>query len=183
MMTLGIPGDPVTAILIGALLIHGLAPGPLLFMERADFAYGMIFTFLVANIFNVIIAFSCLRFLVKILATPKFILMPTIALLCVVGSYALRNNPFDIYLMFFFGLLGLTMKWLDMPVVPLLLALVLGRELEDQLQQSLIASQGNWIVFIKDPISLLFLCLSALSISWSFILEWRTKTKKQASAQ
>lgn len=108
--------------------------------------------------------------------------MPTIALLCVVGAYALRNNPFDIYLMFFFGLLGLTMKWLDMPVVPLLLALVLGRELEDQLQQSLIASQGNWIVFIKDPISLLFLCLSALSIFWSFFLEWRHKQKNLASA-
>jgi len=182
MMTLGIPGDPVTAILIGALLIHGLAPGPLLFMERADFAYGMIFTFLAANVFNVIIAFSCLRGLVKILATPKFILMPTIALLCVVGAYALRNNPFDIYLMFFFGLLGLTMKWLDMPVVPLLLALVLGRELEDQLQQSLIASQGNWVVFIKDPISLLFLCLSGASIFWSFYLERRNKKTSQADA-
>jgi putative tricarboxylic transport membrane protein len=94
MMTLGIPGDPVTAILIGALLVHGLAPGPLLFIE------------------------------------PKSILMPAIAVLCVVGSFALRNSLFDVYVMFAFGLLGIAMKWFEIPVVPLLLALVLGRPLE-----------------------------------------------------
>lgn len=176
MMTLGIPGDPVTAILIGALLVHGLAPGPLLFVERGDFAYGMIFTFLVANIFNLLIAFSALRVLVKILATPKVLLMPTIALLCVVGAYALRNSPFDVWLMFAFGLLGLAMRWLDMPVVPLLLALVLGREFEDQLQQALIAASGDWTTFLRDPISVLFLCLSAASITWSIMLERRQKT-------
>ena len=122
MMTLGIPGDPVTAILIGALMIHGLAPGPLLFMERGDFAYSVIFSFFWANIFNLIIALAALRLLIKLLATPKALLMPTIAILCVIGSYALRNNLFDVYVMFSFGLLGLAMRWLDMPVVPLLLA-------------------------------------------------------------
>jgi putative tricarboxylic transport membrane protein len=85
MMTLGIPGDPVTAILIGALLVHGLAPGPLLFLDRGDFAYGIIFSFLFANLFNIIIALLSLRLLVKVLATPKALLMPTIALLCVIG--------------------------------------------------------------------------------------------------
>jgi putative tricarboxylic transport membrane protein len=171
MMTLGIPGDPVTAILIGALMIHGLAPGPLLFMERADFAYGIIFSFFWANIFNFIIALLGLRILVKVLATPKSLLMPTIAILCVVGSYALRNSFFDVYVMLFFGFLGLAMKWLEVPVVPLLLALVLGRQLEEYLRVGLTSSKGDITIFFTSPISLSFLCLSVASVAWSFYSE------------
>ena len=167
MMTLGIPGDPVTAILIGALIIHGLAPGPLLFLERGDFAYGLIFSFFWANIFNFIIALAAVRVLVKLLATPRALLMPTVAVLCVIGSFALRNNFFDVYVMLFFGLIGLAMRWLDMPVVPLLLALVLGSQLEENLRVALISSQGDISIFFTSPISLTFLILSALSIIWS----------------
>ncbi|MGI9401812.1 MAG: tripartite tricarboxylate transporter permease [Rhizobiaceae bacterium] len=167
MMTLGIPGDPVTAILIGALIVHGLAPGPLLFLERGDFAYSMIFSFFWANIFNFIIAIVGVRFLVKLVAAPRALLMPTVAVLCVVGSYALRNNFFDVYIMLFFGCVGLAMRWLDMPVVPMLLALVLGRQLEENLRVALVASQGDVSVFFTSPISLTFLCLSVLSIFWS----------------
>lgn len=167
MMTLGIPGDPVTAILIGALMIHGLAPGPLLFMERGDFAYGVIFSFFWANIFNFIIAILGLRLLVKLLATPRVLLMPMIAVLCVIGSYALRNNFFDVYVMLFFGFIGLAMRWLDMPVVPMLLALVLGAQLEEHLRVALIASKGDVSIFFTSPISLTFLCLSVFSVVWS----------------
>ena len=181
MMTLGIPGDPVTAILIGALLVHGLAPGPLLFLERGDFAYGIIFSFFWANIFNVIIAFLGLRTLVKVLAMPKSLLMPIIAILCVIGSYALRNNFFDVYVMFGFGLLGLAMRWLDMPVVPLLLALVLGRPLEEHLRVSLVASKGEIDIFFTSPFSLFFLVMAAASIFWSLYAERRGK-KAQGDA-
>ncbi len=175
MMTLGIPGDPITAILIGALLVHGLAPGPLLFMEQGDFAYTIIFSFFWANIFNLIIALACLRLLVKVLATPKSLLLPSIAILCVIGSYALRNSIFDVYVMFTFGLLGLFMRWLQMPVVPLLLALVLGRQLEEHLRVALTASKGDVSIFFTSPFSIFFLCLSALSIIWPFISERRRK--------
>jgi len=167
MMTLGIPGDPVTAILIGALMVHGLAPGPLLFMERGDFAYGIIFSFFWANIFNFIIAILGVRVLIKLLSTPRTLLMPTVAVLCVIGSYALRNNFFDVYVMLFFGFVGLTMRWLDMPVVPMLLALVLGGQLEEHLRVALIASKGSVWIFFSSPISLTFLALSVLSIVWS----------------
>jgi len=180
MMTLGIPGDPVTAILIGALMVHGLAPGPLLFMERADFAYGIIFSFFWANIFNLIIAMAALRVLVKVLATPKALLMPTIAVLCVVGSYALRNNFFDVYVMFAFGVLGLVMRWLDMPVVPLLLALVLGNQLEEHLRVALTSSQGDISIFFTSPISLSFLCLSVFSVGWSLFAAQRGRTRDAA---
>ena len=184
MMTLGIPGDPVTAILIGALIIHGLAPGPLLFIERGDFAYGTIFSFFFANIFNFIIALAGLRILVKALATPRVLLMPTIAVLCVVGSYALRHNIFDVYVMLLFGLIGLAMRWLDMPVVPLLLALVLGRQLEENLRVALTSSKGEISIFFTSPISLTFLGLSLLSIVWSLYSARRAQTseKKESSA-
>ncbi len=183
MMTLGIPGDPVTAILIGALLIHGLAPGPLLFIERADFAYGIIFSFFWANIFNFCIAMLGLRYLVKLLATPRMLLMPTIALLCVIGSFALRNSAFDIYVMFAFGLLGIAMRWLDMPVVPLLLALVLGNQLEENLRVALTGSQGDATVFFTSPFSLFFLILAALSVIWSLTAAQRTKNGPPAIKQ
>ena len=169
MMTLGIPGDPVTAILIGALLAHGLAPGPLLFLERADFAYGLMFSFFWANIFNLLIAFAGLRLLVKVVAAPRTLLMPAVAILCVVGAWSLRNSIFDIYVMFGFGLLGLAMKWLDMPVVPLLLALVLGRQLEENLRIALTGSQGDISVFFTSPFSALFLGLSVVSVVWSIV--------------
>ncbi len=178
MMTLGIPGDPVTAILIGALLIHGLAPGPLLFVENGEFAYGLIFSFFWANIFNIIIALIGLRYLVKVLVIPRTFLMPTIAILCVIGSYALRNNFFDVYVMFGFGLLGLAMRWLDMPIVPLLLAMVLGRQLEEHLRVSLIASKNDVSIFFTSPFSVFFLCLAAASIFWSFWAEHKSKQKQ-----
>ncbi len=167
MMTLGIPGDPVTAILIGALLVHGLAPGPLLFLENGAFAYGVIFSFLWANVFNLLIALLAIRFLVGLLRAPKFILMPMIGLLCVIGSYALRNSLFDVYVMFAFGLIGLAMRWLKVPVIPLLLALVLGPQFEEHLRVALTGSQGDIGVFFATPFSLLFLCLSAVSLGWS----------------
>lgn len=182
MMTLGIPGDPVTAILIGALLVHGLAPGPLLFLERADFAYTVIFSLLWANIFNLIIALAGLRLLVKVLATPKTLLMPLIAVLCVIGSYALRNSFFDVYVMFGFGLLALFMRWLQMPVVPLLLALVLGGQLEEHLRVALTGSKGDVSVFFTSPFSLLFLCLAAISVGWSLWSERKRRRKMAAGA-
>ncbi len=169
MMTLGIPGDPVTAILIGALIIHGLAPGPLMFIEHGDFGYGVIFSFLCANIFNLVIAFAGLRLLVRLLHMPKAFLMPTIAILCVIGSYSLRNNVFDVYVMFAFGLLGLAMRWAGLPVVPLLIALVLGENIENQLRVALTASKGDISIFFTSTYSPIFLALAALSIAWAVI--------------
>ncbi len=175
MMTLGIPGDPVTAILIGALVVHGLAPGPLLFMENAPFAYSVIFSFFWANLFNLLIAMLTLPFLVKLLKTPKSLLLPIIAVLCVIGSYSLRNSFFDVYIMFSFGLLGFFMKWLDMPVVPLLLALVLGRQLEEHMRIALTSSQGDISIFFTSPISVFFLCLSAISVLCPMFFRKREK--------
>ena len=175
MMTLGIPGDPVTAILMGALLVHGLAPGPLLFMEQGDFAYSVIILFFIANFFTLIVALAGGRVLVKIIDLPKRVLMPAIAILCVIGSYALRNSVFDTFVMFGFGVLGIVMRRLKFPVVPLLLALVLGRQLEEHLRVALTGSKGDVSIFFTSPISLGFLILSAVSILWPFVSEARRR--------
>jgi len=117
-----------------------------------------------------------LRMLVKVLATPKAMLMPAIALSCVIGSYALRNSFFDVYVMLFFGLIGLAMKKLNMPVVPMLLGLVLGKQLEEHLRVALTSSKGDISIFFTSPFSLLFLSLSAISIVWAFVAEHRKKS-------
>ncbi|MDI6726335.1 MAG: tripartite tricarboxylate transporter permease [Smithellaceae bacterium] len=176
-MTLGIPGDPITAIIIGALLVHGLTPGPLLFITNAPFAYGMIASFFCATIFTAIIAFTGIRIFVKVVTVPKVVLLPVILICCYVGSYALRNSMFDVYLMFGFGILSLLMKWLQIPVVPMLLALVLGQQLEEHLRIALTISRGDISVLFTSPISLFFLCLSAVSIAWPFVMQ----RKKEAA--
>jgi putative tricarboxylic transport membrane protein len=119
-----------------------------------------------------------LRVLVKLLATPRALLMPVVAVLCVIGSYALRNNFFDVYVMLFFGFVGLAMRWLDMPVVPMLLALVLGSQLEEHLRVALTSSKGDISIFFSSPISAGFLCLSAISIFWSLRSNRRKVTKE-----
>ena len=138
----------------------------------------VIFSFFWANIFNFCIAILSVKYLVKVLATPRYLLMPSVAVLCVVGSFALRNNFFDVYIMLIFGLIGICMKWLDMPVVPLLLALVLGSQFEENLRVALTASQGDISVFVTSPISLSFIILSLISVIWSLK---SNKNKKQSN--
>jgi putative tricarboxylic transport membrane protein len=168
-MTLGIPGDAITAIIMGALIIQGLAPGPLLFVQNAPFAYSMIATYLFSNWVTALIGYLGVRWIVKLLDLPKAVLLPLIVICCFVGSYAPRNSIFDAYVMFAFGILGVCMNWLKIPVIPLVLAIVLGEQLETHLRIALTASKGDISIFFSSPISIFFLALSALTIIWPFI--------------
>ncbi len=169
MLTLGIPGDPITAILMGALMIHGLVPGPLLFQQTPQFVYSVFWAFLFANIMNLLISLSTIKIWVSVLKVPEKILLPIIATLCIVGTYALRNTFFDTGIMFCFGLLAYFMNKYGFPVVPMLLAIILGPNLEKHLRMSLIISQGDPSIFVKHPISLIFIILSAISIIGPFL--------------
>jgi len=165
MLTLGIPGDPVTAILLGALLIHGLIPGPLLFQQSPQFVYSVFWAYLLANLFNLGLTFSTIKLWVRVLKVPERILLPIILVLCVVGTFALRNTFFDTAVMFCFGLLGYFMKKYGFPVVPMLLAIILGPNLEEHLRMSLIISQGDFTIFVTHPISLAFIVISVVSFA------------------
>jgi len=164
MLTLGIPGDPATAILLGALLIHGLKPGPLLFQENSGFIYGMYASLFIINILVLVIQSLGIRFFVKVLDFKKSYLYTSILVLCMIGSFASNNNMFDVYTMFFAGLMGYFMNKFGFPVAPTILALVLGPTMEDSFRRALILSQGNFATFVTSPISIVFYALTALVI-------------------
>jgi putative tricarboxylic transport membrane protein len=178
MLTLGIPGDPITAILLGALMIQGLVPGPLLFQQSAQFVYSVFWAFLVANIMNLCLTFMTIKLWVKVLKVPQRVLLPIIVILCIVGTYALRNTFFDTAIMFAFGLMGYFMKKYGFPVVPMLLAIILGPNLEEHLRMSLIISQGDYAIFLKHPISLVFILVAILSFILPLVRTKKTKDYK-----
>jgi putative tricarboxylic transport membrane protein len=169
MLTLGIPGDPITAILLGALMIHGLIPGPLLFKQAPQFVYSVFWAYMIANLMMLIVTFATIKIWVRVLKVPERVLLPIIVILCIVGTYALRNTFFDTGIMFCFGMLAYFMKKSGFPVVPMLLAIILGPNLEEHLRMSLIISQGDYSIFFTHPISLTFIIISFFSFLWPLI--------------
>lgn len=178
MLTLGIPGDPITAILLGALLIQGLTPGPLLFENNAQFVYSIFWAFCVANIMTLILTFATIKLWVRVHQVPSRILLPIITILCIIGSFSLRNTFFDTGIMLFFGVLGYFMNKYRFPIVPMLLAIILGPALEEHLRMSLIISQGNYAIFFKQPISLTFIIISCFSFVMPLIKPLFDKKKR-----
>jgi putative tricarboxylic transport membrane protein len=162
MFTLGIPGDAATAVLLGALMIHGLKPGPLLFSQHADFVHGVYAALIIIHIIVLFVQGFGIRLFVKILNFRKSYLFSAILVLCAIGSYAVNNNVFDIYIMFFSGLLAFFMAKYDYPVAPAVLALVLGPVMEDSFRRALILSQGSFGIFVTSQISLVFYFLTVL---------------------
>lgn len=163
MLTLGIPGSPTTAILLGGMIIWGLRPGPLLFVEHPDFVWGLIGSLYMANIFTVIVNIAFIPVFVKVLVMPFTILAPIIFVLCLVGGYSPNSSLFDVWLMVVFGATGYLLRKLDYPVAPAVLAIVLGTLTEQSLRQSLLSSQGDPMTFVSRPLSgMILLCAFAL---------------------
>ena len=165
MITLGIPGSPTTAILLGGMIIWGLRPGPLLFSEHPDFVWGLIGSLYIANLVALLINLAFIPLFVRILTLPFTILAPTIYILCVVGGYAPTQTMHDVWLMFLFGVVGYFLRKLNYPVAPAVLAIVLGPLAERSLRQSLLASQGDPIIFIERPISATCMFLALVLIA------------------
>ncbi len=173
MITLGIPGSPTTAILLGGMIIWGLRPGPLLFSEHPDFVWGLIGSLYIANLVTVIINLAFIPLFVKVLTLPFTILAPVIYILCIVGGYAPTQTMHDVWLMFLFGIVGYLLRKLNYPVAPAVLAIVLGPLAERSLRQSLLASQGDVLTFVERPIAgVCILCAVAL-ISYPLVRKFR----------
>ena len=153
MLTLGIPGSPTTAILLGGMVIWGLEPGPMLFVEHRDFVWGLIASLYMANLFALLINIAFIPVFVWVLKLPFTILAPVIFILCVVGGYAPTQEMHDVWLMLIFGIVGYLMRKLDYPMAPAVLAIVLGPLFETSLRQSLLISQGSFAIFFVRPIS------------------------------
>jgi putative tricarboxylic transport membrane protein len=162
LLTLGIPANPVMAILLGALMIHGLQPGPLLMKDAPDLFWGTIVSMYIGNGMLLVLNLPLIPMWVKVLKVPYYLLYPLILLFCLIGAYSLSNNVSDVIAMLIFGILGYLMKKFQYEGAPLILALVLGQKLETSLRRSLIMSHGDFSIFISRPISLGFLVTAIL---------------------
>ncbi|GAA5120838.1 tripartite tricarboxylate transporter permease [Alloalcanivorax gelatiniphagus] len=172
MMTLGIPGDAITAVLMGSLLIHGLRPGPGLFTSNPEFVSGVYSSFFLALILTLIVGLLLMRWVAWVTRIPSHILMVVIAVLCVVGSFAIRNTMDDVYIMLAFGVIGYLLNLLRLPAAPLAFGLILGPLLEENLRRSLILGRGSWEIFIDSPIALTLLLMSAGAILLPLVAPW-----------
>ena len=162
LLTLGIPANPVTAILLGALVIHGLQPGPLLMSKAPDLFWGTITSMYIGNGMLLVLNLPLIGLWVQVLRVPYYFLYPLILLFCLIGAYSLDNRVGDVTIMLIFGIAGYLMKKFRYEGAPLVLALVLGRKLESTFRESLILSRGEFSIFLSRPISLGFLIVAAL---------------------
>jgi len=160
LITLGIPGSPTAAVILGGLYIWGLQPGPMLFVEQKDFVWGFIASMYIGNVMGVVFCLSMLPVFAAILKTPYAILTPLIILLSAIGAYAVKNTMLDIWLLLVYGVIGYVFKKLKYPLAPLVIALVLGDMTEEALRQSLILSGGSLAIFFTRPIAAGFMILT-----------------------
>src|SRR5678816_4059626 len=169
MLALGIPGSPTAAVLLGGLLIWGLQPGPLLFVEQKDFVWGLIASMYLGNLAGLIIVLTCVPLFAAILRIPFSIIAPVIIVICAIGAYTVHNAMLDIWYMLLFGVIGYVFKKLDYPLAPLVLALVLGDRAEDSFRQSMLIAQGDLRVFFSNWLVGSITALALVMLFWPLI--------------
>jgi len=169
MLALGIPGSPTAAVLLGGLLIWGLQPGPLLFVEQKDFVWGLIASMYLGNLAGLVVVLTCVPLFAAILRIPFSIIAPVIIVICAIGAYTVHNAMLDIWFMLLFGVIGYVFKKLDYPLAPLVLALVLGDRAEDSFRQSMLISQGDMSVFFSNWLVGAITGLSMLMLIWPLL--------------
>lgn len=177
MMSLGVPGSGTTAIMLGALMVLGLQPGPLLFQQHADIAWTVIASMFLGNVVCAIVNIPLAKVLVRVLSVPPRILYPVIVAMAFVGVYTVNFSMVDFGLVIIFGVLGYLMKKLAIPTAPLILAVVVGGSMEQSLRQSLMLSDGSLAILFRSPICWVLLVMAVFSVLWPFISDWRKKSR------
>ena len=172
MITLGIPGSPTAAVMLGGLIIWGLQPGPMLFVDNPEFVWGLIASMYTGNVIGVLMVLTMVPLFAAILRIPFAILASLIVVVCAIGSYAVHNSMIDIWYMLIFGIVGYVFKKLDYPLAPLVLALVLGDISENALRQSLIMSQGSLAIFATRPITAVITAAAIFFFALPVITPW-----------
>ena len=179
-LTLGIPGNPLMALMLGAMIVHGVAPGARMLTNTPDVFWGLVASFWIGNLMLLILNIPLIGIWVRMLTVPYRLLYPAIMLLIVIGVYSVNNSVFDIYVLVFFGLLGYAMRLLGFSPAPLVLGLVLGPMLEDNLRRSLMLSDGDYSIFVTRPISCGLLVLTVLLIALALQRAWVGKAMAPA---
>ena len=181
MISLGIPGSPTAAVLLGGLLIWGLQPGPLLFVEQKDFVWGLIASMYLGNIAGLIIVLTCVPLFAAILRVPFSIIAPVIIVICAIGAYTVHNAMLDIWMMMLFGVAGYAFKKLSYPLAPLVLALVLGDQAESAFRQSMLMSQGDMRIFFSNWLVGSIMGLGLLMLVWPVLGKMMVQLRKSAA--
>ena len=169
MLALGIPGSPTAAVLLGGLLIWGLQPGPLLFVEQKDFVWGLIASMYLGNLAGLIVVLTCVPLFAAILRIPFSIIAPVIIVICAIGAYTVHNAMLDIWFMLLFGVIGYVFKKLDYPLAPMVLALVLGDRAEENFRRAMLDSQGNLGIFFSNGLVGGITALSLVLLFWPLL--------------
>ncbi|MEI9477167.1 MAG: tripartite tricarboxylate transporter permease [Deltaproteobacteria bacterium] len=174
LLALGLPGSPTTAILLAGFMMWGIRPGPMLFQTKPDLVWGLFASMYIGNFILVLMNIFLVPAFVTVLRLPYTILMGLIVVFSTVGAYSANNNLFDIWMMLGLGILGYLMKKLNYPIVPLILALVLGKLAENSLRQALTLSGGSMHIFFSRPISAVFISLAILAYLFP-VIQWATR--------
>jgi putative tricarboxylic transport membrane protein len=182
MLALGVPGSPTAAVLLGGLLIWGLQPGPMLFIEHKEFVWGLIASMYMGNVFGLIIVLTCVPLFAAILRIPFPIIAPIILVFCAIGAYSVNNNSFDVVMMLVFGVLGYFLKKCNYPLAPLVLAIVLGDKAEEAFRQSLLASQGSFGIFFSNSLVSTIMALALIALFWPMIQEAWSRLRPATAA-
>jgi putative tricarboxylic transport membrane protein len=169
MLTLGIPGSPTAAVLLGGLMIWGLQPGPMLFIEQKDFVWGLIASMYLGNIAGLLVVLTCVPLFAAILRVPFSIIAPIILVICAVGAYTVHNSMFDVWMMMVFGVMGYAFTKLGYPLPPLVLAIVLGDRAEESFRQAMLGSQGSLAIFWSNWLVGTIMTLGAILLLWPII--------------
>ena len=177
MLALGIPGSPTAAVLLGGLLIWGLQPGPLLFVEQKEFVWGLIASMYLGNVVGLIVVLSTVPLFASILRIPFSIIAPVIIVICAIGAYTVHNAMLDIWFMLGFGVVGYLFKKLDFPLAPLVLALVLGDKAEDSFRQAMLVSQGDLMIMFANPLVGTITTLALVLLLWPLISKLLAKVR------
>lgn len=177
MLTLGVPGSPTAAVLLGGLLIWGLQPGPLLFVEQKEFVWGLIASIYLGNIAGLIVVLTCVPLFAAILRIPFAVIAPVIMVVCAIGAYTVKTNMFDVWMMVMFGILGYVFKKLNYPLAPLVLAIVLGDRAEASFRQAMLVSEGDMSVFFSNGLVGSLTGLALFLLAWPVISMLIAKAK------
>jgi len=169
MITLGVPGSPTAAVLLGGLMIWGLQPGPLLFIEKKDFVWGLIASMYLGNIAGLIVVLTCVPLFAAILRVPFSVIAPIIIVICAIGSFTVKNAMFDVWMMVVFGMLGYAFKKLQYPLAPLVLAIVLGDNAESSFRQAILGSQGDLAIFFSNKLVGFMTTLALILLFWPLV--------------
>ena len=156
LLALGVPGDVITAIIIGAFMVHGLQPGPMMFVMNVDIIYGLFIGLIVSSVFLFIIGSVAIRGFKYVADIPRGVLFPGVLILCVYGVFAVNNNIFDVGVMFVMGWVGFVMLRNDIPAAPFLIAFILGPLLEDNFRQAMLMSGSSPAILFRGPITWFF---------------------------